>query len=90
MPFFHSEDAALEDYNGKRVTILDQWQEACEDFVSDVVEVLFADGTTFTCWPSEVVDTEPEEYWCSDCNRYVAIANLLDYHGHGRDFTKNA
>jgi hypothetical protein len=53
--FFQSEDEALTGYNGRRVTILRTWREVCEDFVTDVVEVRFDDGTVFTCWPSEVV-----------------------------------
>jgi hypothetical protein len=52
---FHSEDEALQGYNGKRVTILRRWQEVCNGFVSHVVEVRFEDGTVLTCWPSEVV-----------------------------------
>lgn len=30
--------------------------------------------------------TEPEEYWCFHCGRYVAIANLESQHSHGSIF----
>lgn len=81
--FFKSEDDSLLGYNGMRVTVLGRWQESCEDIVTDVVEIRFADGTVFTCWPSELSDTEPEEYWCFHCDRYVAIGNLTTEHMHG-------
>lgn len=93
--FFHSEDPSLTEYNGMRVTETGRWQEACEGFSPEawwVVQVRFADGTEFTCKPEEITDTEPEEYWCFKCNRFVAIGNLAAEHGHGRDYrvTKDA
>lgn len=69
MPWFHSDDEALAEYNGRKITVLDEWDEQCVEFVSHVVDILFEDGTRFTCQPQEVRDVHPyaEQFRCKEC-----------------------
>ena len=73
MPYFHSDDSELAQYNGKKITERARWYEGLDHGDSlelwEIVEVEFEDGTVLTCFPCEVRDVHPyaEQFRCGEC-----------------------